>query len=103
MFFKVTSKGGLVDRGRFRLRRGNGNVNLRITYAMAPSAKLLVFYTRSNGEIIADAITFTVDDIFKTKVLSITYLMCTDVNGPACAQQNTFKYIRIFSNSNKSV
>lgn len=35
---------------------------------MTPKAKLLVYYTRKNGEIVADAITFSIDDIFQTTV-----------------------------------
>ncbi|XP_063427673.1 CD109 antigen-like [Mytilus trossulus] len=43
--------------------------NLRITYAMVPQAKLLIYYVRRrNGEVVADAITFPIEDIFDNEV-----------------------------------
>lgn len=62
----------MVSTGRFRLSKFHSRTWLRITYAMVPSATLLVYYTRQDGEIVADAVTFTVDDLFKSKVLMLT-------------------------------
>ncbi|XP_052103778.1 CD109 antigen-like [Mytilus californianus] len=68
--YKVFSKGSLITQGRFRMRnRKQQDQNLRITYAMIPQAKLLIYYVRrQNGEIVADAITFPIEDIFNNKV-----------------------------------
>jgi len=35
---------------------------------MAPTATLLLYYVRSDGEIVADSITFPIDEIFDNKV-----------------------------------
>ena len=46
---------------------------LNITHEMAPQAKLLVYYSRNDGEIVADAISFSIEDIFENKVLYIMH------------------------------
>ncbi|XP_063430935.1 CD109 antigen-like [Mytilus trossulus] len=68
--YKVFSKGSLVQNGRFGMRnRKQHDHTLRINYAMIPQAKLLIYYVRRrNGEVVADAITFPIEDIFKNKV-----------------------------------
>ena len=48
--------------------RKSGRHEVMITAIMAPQAKLLVYYTRRNGEIVADAISFSIKDIFKNEV-----------------------------------
>ena len=42
--------------------------SLPITYEMAPKARMIAHYIRSDGEIVSDALTFNVDGIFKNKV-----------------------------------
>lgn len=45
------------------------NQRLNITYGMVPQAKLLVYYARrQDGEIVADAITIPIEDIFDNTV-----------------------------------
>ncbi|CAC5407214.1 CD109 [Mytilus coruscus] len=68
--YKVFSKGSLVTQGRLRMRnRKQQDQNLKITYAMIPQAKFLIYYVRrQNGEVVADAITFPIEDIFNNKV-----------------------------------
>ncbi|XP_052103753.1 CD109 antigen-like [Mytilus californianus] len=68
--YKVFSKGSLITQGQFRMRnRKQHDQNLSITYAMIPQAKLLIYYVRQqNGEVVADAITFPIEDIFNNKV-----------------------------------
>ncbi|XP_052071276.1 CD109 antigen-like [Mytilus californianus] len=68
--YKVFSKGSLVTQGQFRMRnRKQQDQNLKITYAMIPQAKLLIYYVRrQNGEVVADAISFPIEDIFNNKV-----------------------------------
>jgi len=48
--------------------RKPGRQEVMITTNMAPQAKLLVYYTRRDGEIVADAISFSIEDIFKNEV-----------------------------------
>ncbi|XP_063427674.1 CD109 antigen-like [Mytilus trossulus] len=68
--YKVFSQRSLITQGRFRMRNRKQQVqNLRITYAMIPHAKLLVYYVRrKNGEVVADAITIPIEDIFENEV-----------------------------------
>jgi hypothetical protein len=49
---------------------GSGPTNkiINITAKMAPTATLLLYYVRPNGEIVADSITFNIDEIFSNKV-----------------------------------
>ena len=67
---QVFSKGSLITQGRFRMRnRKQQDQNLRITYAIIPQAKLLIYYVRrNNGEVVADAISFPIEDIFDNAV-----------------------------------
>jgi hypothetical protein len=49
-----------------RCLTGSGPTNqiIHITATMAPTATLLLYYVRSDGEIVADSITFPIDEIF---------------------------------------
>lgn len=50
------------------------NQRLNITYGMVPQAKLLVYYARrQDGEIVADAITIPIEDIFDNTVGILSY------------------------------
>ncbi|XP_076095866.1 CD109 antigen-like [Mytilus galloprovincialis] len=72
--YKVLSKGSLVVQGRFNMNQSKQrNQRLNITYGMVPQAKLLVYYARrQDGEIVADAITIPIEDIFDNTV-SLTF------------------------------
>lgn len=48
--------------------RKSGRQEVMITTYMAPQATLLVYYTRPDGEIVADAISISIEDIFKNEV-----------------------------------
>lgn len=49
---------------------------------MAPAARLLV-YIVNNGEIIADAVTFTIEEMYENKVCLTQYFRCdTNSNFP---------------------
>lgn len=74
----MISKGSLIAQGRWRLSRVKENARLRITYAMTPTAKLLIYYTKRDGEIVADALTFSIDDIFRTQVFLVVHVMFSD-------------------------
>ncbi|XP_052103780.1 CD109 antigen-like [Mytilus californianus] len=68
--YKVFSKGSLVTQGRFTMtQEKQRNQRLMITYGMVPQAKLLVYYARrQDGEIVADAISIPIEDIFDNAV-----------------------------------
>lgn len=46
----------------------NGTLQLTITQDMAPSGRLVVYYIKPDGEIVADGFNFVVEDIFENKV-----------------------------------
>ena len=42
---------------------------IMITDKMAPNARIVVYYVRTNGEIVTDSISFDVDGAFLNKVI----------------------------------
>ena len=42
---------------------------IQLTAKMAPTAKLLAYYVRTNGEIVTDSISFNVAGVFQNQVL----------------------------------
>ena len=66
---KVMSKGKIVDTGPVDL--ASGYLMLPITSSMAPKAKVIVFYVRPDGEVVADGLSFNVEGIFQNQVRSI--------------------------------
>lgn len=75
LVYHVISRGDIVlsksinFSGSKERERSIYNLNFEITSAMSPKAKLIVYYIRpSNKEVIADAIKFNVDNVFKTPV-----------------------------------
>lgn len=58
-----------MDSGLFNMKmRYSRKHKVSITYAMTPTAKMIVYYVRADGEIVADAVTFSVQDVLKNKV-----------------------------------
>ncbi|XP_063425362.1 CD109 antigen-like [Mytilus trossulus] len=67
--YQIFAKGSLVDSGLFNMKmRYSRKHKVSITYAMTPTAKMIVYYVRADGEIVADAVTFSVQDVLKNKV-----------------------------------
>lgn len=64
--YQVMSKGKVVSTGSVDLV--NGILNFPITADMAPKAKLMVYYVRPNGEVVADGLSFNVEGIFENQV-----------------------------------
>ena len=50
------------------MRRLSRRHTIHVTHEMTPSFRILVYYVRRYGEIVADAVTFSVKDIFRNKV-----------------------------------
>ena len=63
------SKGKSVASGSIDLTPGI--LNFPVTADMAPKAKLMLYYVRPDGEIVADGLSFNVEGIFDNKVCSI--------------------------------
>jgi hypothetical protein len=51
-----------------------------VTSAMAPKAKVVLYYVRSDGEVVADVSTVNVQGVFQNKVLYTFYLLCISMN-----------------------
>lgn len=71
LVYKVMAKGDLVLARSIRSDSPSNTMELTIpiTHRMAPKARLIVYYVRpSNQEIVADALSFQVDGVFKTPV-----------------------------------
>ncbi|CAC5397368.1 CD109 [Mytilus coruscus] len=67
--YQIFAKGSLVDSGLFKMKmRYSRKHKVSITYDMTPTAKMIVYYVRADGEIVADAVTFSVQDVLKNKV-----------------------------------
>lgn len=47
-------------------------LDIKMTAAMAPNARMIVYYVRADAEIIADSVQFTVEGVFENQVLRDT-------------------------------
>lgn len=61
------SKGNVVSTGTVDL--STGILNFLVTADMAPKAKLMIYYVRPDGEVVADGLTFNVEGIFENQVI----------------------------------
>ncbi|CAG2252277.1 CD109 [Mytilus edulis] len=68
-YYKMFSKGTIVQQGIFAMNRLSRKQTIRVTHKMTPSFRILVYYVRRYGEIVADAVIFSVKDIFRNKVM----------------------------------
>ena len=68
--FQVMSKGFVVESGQFDM--ASGMLRFPVTSRMAPKAKVMVYYVRQDGEVVADGLSFNIDDIFDNQV----YITC---------------------------
>ncbi|XP_060581140.1 CD109 antigen-like isoform X3 [Ruditapes philippinarum] len=62
--YQVMSRGSVVATGSFN---GN-NFNIPIDAEMAPNARIIVYYVRTDGEVVTDSISFDVDGAFQNQV-----------------------------------
>jgi hypothetical protein len=51
-----------------------------VTSAMAPKAKVVIYFVRSDGEVIADVLAVNVQGVFQNKVLYTFNLLCISMN-----------------------
>ncbi|KAL3881057.1 hypothetical protein ACJMK2_033253 [Sinanodonta woodiana] len=67
--YLIMSKGATLTRGELDLRFQNkSSFSILMLHEYAPSARIVVHFVREDGEIVADAMDFNVDNIFKNKV-----------------------------------
>ncbi|CAC5405667.1 CD109 [Mytilus coruscus] len=64
----VFSRGTIVQQGIFKMHLLSKKQTIRVTHEMTPSFKILVYYVRRYGEVFADAVTFSIKEIFRNKV-----------------------------------
>ncbi|VDI12906.1 CD109 antigen [Mytilus galloprovincialis] len=57
----IFSKGTIVQQGIFAMKRLSRKQTIRVTHKMTPSFRILVYYVRRYGEIVADAVTMEFD------------------------------------------
>ena len=65
------SKAQAVDTGR-----QNFNVSFPVVGSMAPNCRILVFYFRSDGEVVADSLSFKVDPSSEDQVSICLLRIC---------------------------
>ncbi|CAC5405668.1 CD109 [Mytilus coruscus] len=64
----IFSKGTIVQQGIFAMNWLSRKQTIRVTHEMTPSFKILVYYVRRYGEIVADTIILSIKEIFRNKV-----------------------------------
>ena len=74
--YQVLSRGTVVAAGSV-----TGNTfSVMTTPEMAPSARIVVYYVRADGEIVTDSVGFSVDGVFQNEVIilnkGLTYTVC---------------------------
>lgn len=67
--YQIFGRGKLVFAETLRATRGNSNeLNIRATSDMSPRCRVIVYYVRDTGEIVADALDFEVEGALTNKV-----------------------------------
>ena len=67
--FKVLSRGAIVSAGN--IDGGNKksvSFSIQVNAKMAPNARIVVYYVRTDGEIVTDSISFDVEGVFENQV-----------------------------------
>ncbi|WAR21624.1 CD109-like protein [Mya arenaria] len=64
----VYSRGTLVDAGKILVSGKETTWRLPVMSSMAPRARVVAFYVRKNGEVVADSLTINVEGVFENKV-----------------------------------
>ncbi|KAK3607703.1 hypothetical protein CHS0354_016727 [Potamilus streckersoni] len=66
---KIMSKGASITRGEFDMRsQTTRSFTLPMLHDYSPSARIVVHFVRTGGEIVADALNFNVDNFFENEV-----------------------------------
>lgn len=63
-FYQVMSRGSVVSAGQV----SGSSLSINVTDKMAPTARIIAYYIRDDGEIVADSIGFDVDGVFLNQV-----------------------------------
>ncbi|KAK3607704.1 hypothetical protein CHS0354_016728 [Potamilus streckersoni] len=67
--YLIMSKGASLTRGEFDMRlRRTRSFTLPMLHDYSPSARIVVHFVRTDGEIVADALNFNVDNFFENEV-----------------------------------
>ena len=72
--FQIYSSGSIVESGKIPMSNRQQIWKFNATSSMAPKAKLILFFVRSDGEVIADGLTMNVQGVFENKVKAILVL-----------------------------
>ena len=67
-FLQIYSKGTVTKAGTFAMNSKELIWPLPVTSSMAPRARVIIYYIRSDGEVVADALTINVQGIFQNQV-----------------------------------
>ncbi|XP_055954903.1 CD109 antigen [Patella vulgata] len=69
LYYIIKARGSVQKSEQYDMQNTtNAILNLPVTPSMSPSAYILVYYMRKNGEVVADGLTFNTDRLFKNKV-----------------------------------
>lgn len=63
-----------MDSGSLTIAGKSHTFEILMTAAMAPSARMLVYYVRPNGEIVADSVQFNVEGVFENRVKNTKFV-----------------------------
>ena len=71
------SRGSIVDTGS----ASSLTFSVPINYKMAPNARIIVYYVRTDGEVVTDSISFDVEGTFQNQVsIGFFYLILFNSN-----------------------
>nr|BAE44110.1 thioester-containing protein [Tauphaedusa tau] len=69
LVYQVLSRGGIVRTGSFNTNgQSEYTFSVKSDSSMAPNARIVVYYVRTDGEIVTDSISFDVGGAFRNKV-----------------------------------
>ncbi|XP_064609177.1 LOW QUALITY PROTEIN: CD109 antigen-like [Liolophura sinensis] len=67
--YQILSRGVIVTTGTVNGQNSKSvSFNVRVTSAMAPNARILLYFVREDGEIVTDSISFNVEGLFANQV-----------------------------------
>ena len=66
--FQIYSSGSIVESGIIPMSNLRQTWKFNATSSMAPKTKLILFFIRADGEVIADGLTMNVQGVFENKV-----------------------------------
>nr|AVP12646.1 CD109 antigene-like protein 1 [Littorina littorea] len=69
LVYQVMSRGSIVSAGKVAAAGASSKLfSLSVTPAMAPNARIVLYYVRTDGEIVTDSISFDVEGAFQNQV-----------------------------------